>query len=130
LDDQVYIFKLVGQLASGQVMSLMFIIPGLWLLFKQCFNIQCLNSMLIFSTKVGGILQYVLILFYYSLLNLVVSFNADLKMPSVAVSVSLLLFCLLLMGYVLNRGFFVERNASSLVNTTSILSSCFELCCL
>jgi len=77
----------MGRLASGQVMSLMFLIPGLWLL---CNNVSTSN---------------VSILFYYSLLKLVVLFNVDLEMPSIAVSVSFLLFWLLLLGYVLNHSF-------------------------
>ena len=83
----------MGRLACGQVMSLMFIIPGLWLLYN---NVSTSN---------------VSILFYYSLLKLVVLFNVDLEMPSTAVSLSLLLFWLLLLGYVLNRN-------SNLVKTT------------
>ena len=87
----------MGRLASGQVMSLIFIIPGIWFLFN---NVSTFN---------------VTIIFYYSLLKLVVFFNADLEMPSVAVSVSLLLFWMLLMGCVLNRNpFLVKRVHPSL----------------
>ena len=82
----------MGRLASGQVMSLMFLIPGLWLL---CNNVS--------TPKVS-------ILFYYSLLKLVVLFNVDLEMPSTAVSLSLLLFWLLLLGYVLNRNSYLVKS--------------------
>ena len=42
------------QLASGQVMSLMYN-PGVLAGVSQHVNVQCLNSMLISDTKFGGV---------------------------------------------------------------------------
>ena len=75
--------KLVGQLASGQVMSLMFIIPVLWLL-SLCVSMSDVS-----------------ILLYSSVLKCMGPLNSNLEMSSNTVSMTLLVFCLLLTGHIL-----------------------------
>ena len=76
-------FKVVEQLASGQVMSLPFIIPGLWLVSTAVLTVDAS------------------ILFYCSILYLVALLNPDLETLANVATVLALVFCLLCVSHFL-----------------------------